>query len=110
VSKPESIGVIGAGLMGAEIAFVFALAGHSVLMTDRTQEAVDAGVARLKYVTPGQLDDGLRVIKNGLVASDRVIVNGLMHVRPGIKVNARDQNTPAPPAKSSKPGDEAKAG
>ena len=70
----------------------------------------DTGVVRLKYVTPGQLDDGLRVIKDGLVASDRVIVNGLMHVRPGIKVNARDQNTPAPPAKSPKPGDEAKAG
>ena len=70
----------------------------------------DTGVVRLKYVTPGQLDDGLRVIKNGLVAGDRVIVNGLMHVRPGIKVNARDQNAPAPPATPPKPGDEAKAG
>jgi len=70
----------------------------------------DTGVVRLKYVTPGQLDDGLRVIKNGLVASDRVIVNGLMHVRPGIKVNARDQNAPAPPATPPKPGDQAKAG
>jgi len=70
----------------------------------------DTGVVRLKYVTPGQLDDGLRVIKDGLVASDRVIVNGLMHVRPGIKVNARDQNAPAPPATPPKPGDQAKAG
>jgi RND family efflux transporter MFP subunit len=70
----------------------------------------DTGVVRLKYVTLGQLDDGLRVIKDGLVAGDRVIVNGLMHARPGIKVNARDQNTPAPPATPPKPGDEAKAG
>ena len=70
----------------------------------------DTGVVRLKYVTPGQLDDGLRVIKNGLVASDRVIVTGLMHARPGIKVNARDQNAPAPPATPPKPGDQAKAG
>src|SRR5271170_7447135 len=37
----------------------------------------DGGVARQKYVTPGQLDDGLRVIKDGVAASDRVIVSGL---------------------------------
>ncbi|MGB8630193.1 MAG: efflux RND transporter periplasmic adaptor subunit [Xanthobacteraceae bacterium] len=70
----------------------------------------DTGVVRLKYVTLGQLDDGLRVIKDSLVAGDRVIINGLMHARPGIKVNARDQNTLAPPATPPKPGDEAKAG
>jgi RND family efflux transporter MFP subunit len=70
----------------------------------------DTGVVRQKYVTPGQLDDGLRVIKDGLVADDRVIVNGLMHARPGIKVNAREENTPATPPAPAKPGDEAKAG
>ena len=43
----EKIGVIGAGLMGAEIAFIFANAGHDVLLTDRTQEALDAAVLRL---------------------------------------------------------------
>jgi RND family efflux transporter MFP subunit len=68
----------------------------------------DGGVVRQKYVTVGQLDDGLRVVKDGLTASDRVIVNGLMHARPGIKVNARDLNAPAsPPPKS---GNEARAG
>jgi membrane fusion protein, multidrug efflux system len=61
-------------------------------------------------VTLGQLDDGLRVIKDGLVGTDRLIVNGLMRVRPGIKVNAREENTPATPATPAKPGDEAKAG
>ena len=71
----------------------------------------DANVVRQKYVTLGQLDDGLRVIRDGLTASDRVIVNGLMRVRPGIKVNAREeQNPPASPATAPKPGDEAKAG
>ena len=59
----------------------------------------DSGVVRQKYVTLGQLDDGLRVIKDGLVATDRVIVNGLMHARPGIKVDAREENTPASPAR-----------
>ena len=55
----------------------------------------DGGVVRLKYVTPAQLDDGLRVIKEGLAASDRVIVNGLMRARPGVKVTVQEQGTPA---------------
>jgi RND family efflux transporter MFP subunit len=67
----------------------------------------DGGVVRQKYVTPGQLDDGLRVIKDGLVATDRVIVNGLMHARPGLKVDAQDQSAPAVPPKA---GGQANAG
>jgi RND family efflux transporter MFP subunit len=66
----------------------------------------DGGIVRQKYVTLGQLDQGLRVVKDGLVATDRVIVNGLMHARPGIKVNAQTEGTPPPP----KAGDQAKAG
>jgi RND family efflux transporter MFP subunit len=42
-------------------------------------------VAQAKYVTLGPLVDGLRVV-TGLGAEDRVIVNGLMRVRPGVKV------------------------
>jgi RND family efflux transporter MFP subunit len=52
------------------------------------------GTTRQKYVTPGELVDGMRVIKEGLVADDRVIVNGLMRARPGIKVNAQEQGPP----------------
>ncbi len=71
----------------------------------------DTDVVRQKYVTLGQLDDGLRVISDGLTASDRVVVNGLMRVRPGIKVNGREQqNAPSAPATSPKSGNEAKAG
>lgn len=39
--------VVGAGLMGAEIALVFALAGHDVLLTDLSEEALDRAMARL---------------------------------------------------------------
>ena len=39
-----------------------------------------------KYVTLGPVVDGLRVVTAGLDADDRVIVNGLMRVRPGAKV------------------------
>jgi RND family efflux transporter MFP subunit len=64
----------------------------------------DTGTVRQKYVTPGQVDGGLRVIKDGLAANDRVIVNGLMRARAGIKVNAQEQSGPAaPPAAADKP-------
>jgi RND family efflux transporter MFP subunit len=46
----------------------------------------DDNVATPKYVTLGQLSDGLRVVKSGVRADDLVIVNGLMRVRPGSKV------------------------
>lgn len=42
------IGVVGAGLMGGEIALVFALAGHSVQLKDRDQLTLDRCVARLR--------------------------------------------------------------
>jgi multidrug efflux pump subunit AcrA (membrane-fusion protein) len=39
-----------------------------------------------KYVTLGELENGLRVVLKGLDPSDRVIVNGIVRARPGIKV------------------------
>jgi membrane fusion protein, multidrug efflux system len=55
-------------------------------------------VARLRYVTLGQLVDDLRVIKEGLSAGDRVVVNGLMRVRQGVKVTPEER--PASPQAS----------
>ena len=43
----KRVGVVGAGLMGAEIAFVAALAGYQVVMTDQSQERLSAALARL---------------------------------------------------------------
>ncbi len=51
----EKIGVVGAGLMGAEIALVFALAGHEVVLSDRSEEILKAALARLGTV----LDRGI---------------------------------------------------
>ncbi|TAK46631.1 MAG: efflux RND transporter periplasmic adaptor subunit [Xanthobacteraceae bacterium] len=51
----------------------------------------DAGnVARPKYVELGSVIDGQRVIATGLEPDDRVIVNGLMRVRPGMRVTPQD--------------------
>jgi membrane fusion protein, multidrug efflux system len=43
-------------------------------------------IARPKYVTLGPVVDDQRVIASGLDPDDRVIVNGLMRARPGVKV------------------------
>ena len=67
----------------------------------------DSGTVRQKYVTLGQLDGGLRVVRDGLLPTDSVIVNGLMHAQPGIKVKPEEQSTPAAPAKA---GGQANAG
>ena len=68
----------------------------------------DAGVARQRYVIPAQLDGDLRVIKDGLNASDRVIVNGLMRARPGVKVAVEEKKIPVT-SSANKPADQAKA-
>ena len=57
-----------------------------------------------KYVTLGNVMDGmLRVVKEGLTADDRVIVNGLMRARAGQKVTPQEQGaqtSTAPQAKT----------
>jgi RND family efflux transporter MFP subunit len=38
-------------------------------------------------VVPGRLSDGLRIVTSGLKPGERIVVNGLMRVRPGMKVS-----------------------
>lgn len=60
--------------------------------TDQGQKFVftvnDQNAVEYKIVNLGPLIDGLRVVRDGIAPNDSVIVNGLMSVRPGIKVNA----------------------
>jgi 3-hydroxybutyryl-CoA dehydrogenase len=57
------IGVVGAGLMGAEIALVFALAGHDLLLADQGVAQVGAALDRLKgLITKG--------VNRGIYAKD----------------------------------------
>jgi RND family efflux transporter MFP subunit len=46
-------------------------------------------------VRPGALHDGLREITDGLVPGEKVIVNGLQQVRPGVTVQPRLVDMPA---------------
>jgi RND family efflux transporter MFP subunit len=53
-----------------------------------------------KFVTLGQAADHLRVVKDGLLLTDRVIVNGMVRARPGAKVTPQD-GAPAAAASSA---------
>jgi len=79
--------------------YIAVLVPDTAIGTEQTRKfvyVVDAeNVARMKYVTLGQVFDNLRVIKSGLGEDDRVIVNGLMRTRPNQKVTPQDEAAPA---------------
>ena len=58
----KTIGVIGAGFMGAGIAYVTAMAGLNVVLIDRDQEAADKGKAHSAKLIAKQIDRGLATI------------------------------------------------
>lgn len=98
-------GMFGRVQVPASAPYEALLVSDSVIGTEQVRKFVyivgtDDMVSQ-KYVTLGQLSDDLRVIKDGLLATDRVVVNGLMRVRPGIKVNPQMHG--AAPAASSPP-------
>jgi len=72
------------------------LVPDSAIATEQARKFVYAisadDVATQKYVELGPVVDGLRVITAGLDVNDSVVVNGIMRVRPGIKV-APEQET-----------------
>jgi membrane fusion protein, multidrug efflux system len=69
----------------------------AAIATDQSRKIVfvvrDDNTVEARPVTLGPLDEGLRVIREGLKAEDRVIVNGLQRARVGAKVTP--QTAPA---------------
>jgi RND family efflux transporter MFP subunit len=65
----------------------------SAIANDQTRKIVfvvkDDGTVEARVVTLGPLDDGLRVVREGLKPEDRVIVDGLQRARVGSKVSPR---------------------
>lgn len=55
----EKVGVVGAGLMGSEIALVFALAGHDVVLADQSDAQLLAAIERLHKVLSKGVERGL---------------------------------------------------
>jgi RND family efflux transporter MFP subunit len=75
------------------------LVSERALGTDQGQKVLfvvgaDNTVA-VRPVHLGGLHDGLREIIDGLAAGDRVVVNGLLHVRPGLPVAPQLEEMPA---------------
>jgi RND family efflux transporter MFP subunit len=65
--------------------------------TRKFVSVVDAdNVVQQRYVTLGQPVGQLRVIRNGLTANDRVVINGLVKARPGQKVAPQEGAVPSP--------------
>jgi 3-hydroxybutyryl-CoA dehydrogenase len=54
----KNVGVVGAGMMGSEIALVFSLAGYPTIISDQTREAADEAVGRLENVIERGLGRG----------------------------------------------------
>jgi multidrug efflux system membrane fusion protein len=69
------------------------------IATDQARKIVfvvkDDNTVEAKPVTLGPLDEGLRVVREGLKPEDRVIVDGLQRARVGAKVTPREAK-PAP--------------
>ncbi len=57
-SDPKKVTVIGAGMMGAGIAYVQALAGIQTILIDRTQEDADKGKAHVEDLLKKRLSRG----------------------------------------------------
>jgi len=70
--------------------------------TDQGQKILyvvnDKSEVHSRPIRVGALHDGLRVIEEGLQPGERVIVNGLLQVRPGIPVTPKPVDMPVTPA------------
>ena len=62
--------------------------------TDQSKRFVmvvdNEGLAQRRFITTGPLYDGLRAVEEGLTPEDRIIVSGLMRVRPGMPVKVKE--------------------
>jgi RND family efflux transporter MFP subunit len=76
------------------------LVPDAAIGTDQTRKFVfvveQDGTAKQTYVTLGPAIGDQRVIREGLAPDSRVVVNGLMRVRPGIKVTPEEAGAAAP--------------
>ena len=72
----------------------------SAIATDQSRKIVfvvrDDDTVEARPVMLGPLDDGLRVIREGLKPEDRVIVEGLQRARVGAKVSPHVKDAPKP--------------
>jgi RND family efflux transporter MFP subunit len=94
-------GMFGQMRLFASQPFDALLVPDQAIVTDQTRQVVyvvdAAGTVDQKVVVPGRLMEGLRVIRGGLEASDRVVISGVQRARPGRKVQATEGQVTAFP-------------
>jgi len=81
------------------------LVPDSAIVSDQSRKIVftvaDDGMVGVKLVELGPIVDGLRVIRSGLTAGDRIVIDGLPRARPGQKVRPEDGEIKAAPARKA---------
>jgi RND family efflux transporter MFP subunit len=87
------------------------LVAEQALGTDQGQKFVyvvdNEGTVNYRRVKVGRLQDGLRVISDGLTKEDKVVVSGLQRVRQGVKANPKMIDMPSPRDKAKAEGEKA---
>lgn len=89
--------------------YVATLVPDTAVVTDQNQKLLyvvgDNDIVGMRPVELGAIFGDLRAISSGVQADDRVIINGLMHARPGAKVAPQLATVPLdslPPIQSEK--------
>jgi RND family efflux transporter MFP subunit len=78
------------------------------IVTDQAQKLVMTVTADNKIeprvIRPGPTELGLRIVRRGLEADDRIVINGLMRVRPGMQVTPKEGQIELPPPPAASEG------
>lgn len=84
------------------------LVPDQAIVTDQSNKFVNVvkpdGAIDYRRVELGPLIDGKRVVRSGLSPDERVVTRGLQRLRPGAVVEAKPDETAAPPAAAATPG------
>ena len=95
---PNPGGLLKAGMFGriripASPSYKGVLIPDVAVMTDQNRRFVwvvdEGGVARAQVVRPGPHIDGYRLIRSGLKGDELIVINGMIRVRPGLKLAAK---------------------
>jgi 3-hydroxybutyryl-CoA dehydrogenase len=78
LSRFDKVGVVGAGMMGSEIALMFALAGHATILSDQERAQADKALDRLHGLIERGIARGFWSAESGETARRNLsAVNGL---------------------------------
>lgn len=99
-------GMFGSARMAASGGYQALLIPDAAIVSDGPRKVAYVvpanGELQVRVLTLGPASGGLRVVRGGLRPDDRVVINGVARVRPGMKVQARNGQI-APPTAAAAP-------